>query len=125
MNIRTKNFFSDWSLPDQLAYTTVSALLKLAAVHSEYRDDVMTAITTFTSVLVTKLQDSPREFPQLFTGSVFQRLVQPLKYLPIMRSPSMVYIVPSSPPSSLGTIIAGLQYLNTLMSSMNLALSSV
>jgi hypothetical protein len=120
-----KNFIPDWSLPDQLAYTTVSSLLKLAAVHSEYRDDVMTAITTFTSVLVTKLQDSPREFPQIFTGPVSQSLVQPLKYLPIMRSRFMVYTVPSFPPSSLGAIIAGLQSLNTLVSSMNLVLSSV
>jgi phosphatidylinositol 4-kinase len=48
-------------LPDQLAYTTVSALLKLAAVHTEYGDGVMTAVTTFTSVLVDKLQSSPRE----------------------------------------------------------------
>lgn len=62
MNSRT-NFFQDWSLPDQLAYSTVSALLKLAAVHSEYRDGVMTAITTFTSVLVDKLRNSPRESP--------------------------------------------------------------
>ena len=61
MNIRTV-FLPDWSLPDQLAYSTVSALLKLAAVHSEYREGVMTAITTFTSVLVNKLQDSPREY---------------------------------------------------------------
>ena len=60
VNSRTK-FFPDWSLPDQLAYTTVSALLKLAAVHPEYRDGVMTAVTTFTSVLVDKLQRSPRE----------------------------------------------------------------
>ena len=51
----------DWSLPDQLAYITVSALLKLAAVHSEYRDGVMTAVTAFTSVLVDKLQNSSRE----------------------------------------------------------------
>ncbi|KAI9508312.1 hypothetical protein F5148DRAFT_1275830 [Russula earlei] len=51
--------WDDWSLPDQLTYSTVSALLKLAAVHSEYREGVMTAITTFTSVLVNKLQDSP------------------------------------------------------------------
>ena len=55
-------FLPDWSLPDQLAYTTVSALLKLSAVHSEYREGVMTAITIFTSVLVNKLQDSPREY---------------------------------------------------------------
>ncbi|KAI0275884.1 atypical/PIKK/PI4K protein kinase [Russula aff. rugulosa BPL654] len=51
--------WDDWSLPDQLAYTTVSALLKLAAVHTEYGDGVMTAVTTFTSVLVDKLQSSP------------------------------------------------------------------
>ncbi|KAH9998087.1 hypothetical protein BJV74DRAFT_768054 [Russula compacta] len=55
--------WDDWSLPDQLAYSTVSSLLKLAAVYSEYRNDVMTAITTFTSVLVNKIQDSPREYP--------------------------------------------------------------
>src|SRR6267378_3362569 len=59
--ITERKFASDWSLPDQLAYSTVSALLKLAAIHSEYRGDVMVAITTFTYVLVNKLQDSPRE----------------------------------------------------------------
>ncbi|KAH8995365.1 hypothetical protein EDB92DRAFT_1794754, partial [Lactarius akahatsu] len=53
--------WDDWSLPDQLAYSTVSALLKLAAVHPEYKDVVMRSISTFTSVLVKNIQDCLRE----------------------------------------------------------------
>ncbi|KAH9071165.1 hypothetical protein EDB83DRAFT_2366879 [Lactarius deliciosus] len=50
--------WDDWALPDQLAYSTVSALLKLAAVHPEYKDVIMRSISTFTSVLVKNIQDS-------------------------------------------------------------------
>ncbi|KAI0256980.1 atypical/PIKK/PI4K protein kinase [Lactifluus subvellereus] len=51
--------WDDWSLPDQLAYSTISSLLKLATAHSEYREGIMSAIVTFASVLVNKLQESP------------------------------------------------------------------
>ncbi|KAI0273304.1 atypical/PIKK/PI4K protein kinase [Gloeopeniophorella convolvens] len=51
--------WDEWSLPDQLVYSTISALLKLATVHSDYRKAITGAISTFTSVLVQQLQDSP------------------------------------------------------------------
>ncbi|KAI0046132.1 atypical/PIKK/PI4K protein kinase [Auriscalpium vulgare] len=54
--------WDDWSLPDQLVHSTVSALLKLAHVHSDYRKVILTAISTFTSILIKALQSgSPVE----------------------------------------------------------------
>jgi hypothetical protein len=52
----------DWSLPDQLAYSAVSSLLKLATAHSECRERIMSAISTFTFVLVNKLRECSGEY---------------------------------------------------------------
>ena len=73
----------------------------------------MTSITTFTSVLVNKLQNSPRERFDFLLDSNYEVFEQPLKYSPFMRSRFMGYIVLSSPLSSLGRIMVGLQSLNT------------
>ena len=73
----------------------------------------MTSITTFTSVLVNKLQNSPRERFDFLLDSNYEVFEQPLKYSPFMRSRFMGYIVLSSPLSSLGRIMVGLRSLNT------------
>ncbi|EKM55298.1 uncharacterized protein PHACADRAFT_255820 [Phanerochaete carnosa HHB-10118-sp] len=47
--------WEDWALPDQLVAATVSALLRIASSHAEYRGDVMGAITNFVSQIVSML----------------------------------------------------------------------
>lgn len=46
----------DWSLPDQLAYSTISALLHLANNHQEHRASIIEAILNFTSIVVLHLK---------------------------------------------------------------------
>lgn len=49
------NNVADWALPDQLVAATVSALLRIASRHAEYREAAMGAITTFVSQIVSML----------------------------------------------------------------------
>jgi phosphatidylinositol 4-kinase len=53
----------DWALPDQLVFSTVSALLSLASTHKEHRATVMDAIYSFSLKVVQQLETETREFP--------------------------------------------------------------
>ncbi|KAG6828586.1 hypothetical protein H0H92_007376 [Tricholoma furcatifolium] len=46
----------DWSLPDQLVYSTVSALLRLSNVHSKYSEEATSAICFFLSQTVEQIR---------------------------------------------------------------------
>ncbi|KAJ1309818.1 hypothetical protein OPQ81_006583 [Rhizoctonia solani] len=51
--------WSDWSLPDELVFVTVCALLRLASLHPTYRENVMAAIVTFAEESVKMLGEEP------------------------------------------------------------------
>ncbi|KAG6909642.1 hypothetical protein DXG01_016424 [Tephrocybe rancida] len=48
----------DWSLPDQLVYSTVSALLRLSSSHTQYTEKAATAIRYFLSQTVEQIKIS-------------------------------------------------------------------
>ncbi|THH17523.1 hypothetical protein EW146_g3305 [Bondarzewia mesenterica] len=50
--------WDDWSLPDQLVYSTVAALLKLANIHPDHRKAISHAMSTFISVIMHGLQSA-------------------------------------------------------------------
>jgi hypothetical protein len=45
----------DWSLPDQLLFSTVNALLNIASVQGLYRDKIVRAIIAFVQRVVQDL----------------------------------------------------------------------
>ncbi|PCH37888.1 atypical/PIKK/PI4K protein kinase [Wolfiporia cocos MD-104 SS10] len=45
-------FWEEWALPDQLVFSTVSALLRIVTSHPKYRETTMDAILTFTGKIV-------------------------------------------------------------------------
>ncbi|KAF8913519.1 hypothetical protein CPB85DRAFT_1299266 [Mucidula mucida] len=47
--------WEDWSLPDQLVFSTVSALLRVASLHPEHNDVATGAILDFISDITTKI----------------------------------------------------------------------
>ncbi|KAG8934422.1 phosphatidylinositol-4- kinase [Tulasnella sp. 417] len=52
--------WEDWALPDQLVFSTVSALLKIAAAYSEHRSNVMDALRNFSLEIINQLKsESP------------------------------------------------------------------
>lgn len=51
----------EWSLPDQLVFSTVSALLKITSAHLESRSVVMEAIVNFSLSIVKQLESDKRE----------------------------------------------------------------
>ncbi|KIO22722.1 hypothetical protein M407DRAFT_216052 [Tulasnella calospora MUT 4182] len=54
--------WEDWALPDQLVFSIVSALLKIAATYPEHRSNVMDALRTFSLKVINQLQsESPDE----------------------------------------------------------------
>ncbi|KAG8865033.1 phosphatidylinositol-4- kinase, partial [Tulasnella sp. 331] len=48
--------WEEWALPDQLVFSTVSALLRLTAAHLEHRSKVMEAIVQFSLTIVKQLE---------------------------------------------------------------------
>ncbi|KAI0086351.1 atypical/PIKK/PI4K protein kinase [Irpex rosettiformis] len=50
--------WDEWSPPDQSAFATVSALLRIASLSPTYRADCITAIENFVSDIVAKLQSA-------------------------------------------------------------------
>lgn len=52
----------DWSLPDQLVGSTVTALLHVAALYPNYRTAATAAILEFTGRTVEQLKSESREF---------------------------------------------------------------
>lgn len=51
-----------WSLPDQLVYTTVSALLRLASAHSEYREAATSSTLEFAGQMIGLLKSEDRTY---------------------------------------------------------------
>ncbi|KAG7448129.1 uncharacterized protein BT62DRAFT_930208 [Guyanagaster necrorhizus] len=47
--------WEDWSLPDQLVFSTVSALLRVSGLHPQYSDSATGAIIAFISDIQTKI----------------------------------------------------------------------
>ncbi|KIK31061.1 hypothetical protein PISMIDRAFT_130324 [Pisolithus microcarpus 441] len=52
--------FAEWALPDQLVYTTVSALLRICFVNEDHTGLVINAILGFISQVIEKLRVSNR-----------------------------------------------------------------
>ncbi|KAG2100206.1 uncharacterized protein F5147DRAFT_710970 [Suillus discolor] len=50
--------WDEWALPDQLVFSTVSALLRICGAHPEYADRTVTSIITFVTDIVENLQES-------------------------------------------------------------------
>ncbi|KAH7923479.1 hypothetical protein BV22DRAFT_1036261 [Leucogyrophana mollusca] len=50
--------WDEWALPDQLVFSTVSALLRISSTHQDYAEDALGAILTFISETVEKLKSS-------------------------------------------------------------------
>jgi phosphatidylinositol 4-kinase A len=48
----------DWALPDQLVFSTVSALLRLSSSHVLYAEQATSAICAFISQTVNKIEAS-------------------------------------------------------------------
>lgn len=59
---------SDWALPDQLVFSTVSALLRITSVHTEHSETAVNAILAFIVKVTENLQTAncvqPFQFPQ-------------------------------------------------------------
>jgi hypothetical protein len=53
---------SEWSLPDELVFSTVCALLRLASRYPNYRERVVAAIVTFAEESVKMLGEEPGMF---------------------------------------------------------------
>ncbi|QRV86070.1 phosphatidylinositol 3- and 4-kinase [Ceratobasidium sp. AG-Ba] len=51
--------WSDWSLPDELVFVTVCALLRLASLHPDYRERALGAIVTFADESVKMMGEEP------------------------------------------------------------------
>jgi len=52
----TQSRISDWALPDQLVFSTVSALLRISTSHHQYTDAATAAIISFVSQTVVKIK---------------------------------------------------------------------
>ncbi|KAG0701518.1 hypothetical protein DFH29DRAFT_926376 [Suillus ampliporus] len=50
--------WDEWALPDQLVFSTVSALLRICGAHPEYADNAVTSIITFVTDIVENLKES-------------------------------------------------------------------
>lgn len=54
-NLSETDDSAEWSLPDQLVFSTVSALLRVAALHPEHSDTATSAIVDFVGDVDAKL----------------------------------------------------------------------
>jgi phosphatidylinositol 4-kinase len=54
----------DWALPDQLVFSTVSALLHLSSSHPQYAEQATSAICAFIAETVKKIETSRRKWCQ-------------------------------------------------------------
>ncbi|KAG2144576.1 hypothetical protein DEU56DRAFT_790388 [Suillus clintonianus] len=50
--------WDEWALPDQLVFSTVSALLRICSAHPDYADSAITSIITFITDIVANLKES-------------------------------------------------------------------
>jgi phosphatidylinositol 4-kinase A len=51
----TDCFCTEWALPDQLVFSTVSALLRISSSHGQYGESATTAILDFIAEVVRKI----------------------------------------------------------------------
>lgn len=51
----------EWALPDQLVYSTVSAILRVSSTHPDRVDQAVDAILRFVTQVVQKLSTASRE----------------------------------------------------------------
>lgn len=51
---------TDWALPDQLAFSTVAALLRIAGMYPEHRSAIMSSILSFSVQIVKQLEMESR-----------------------------------------------------------------
>ena len=58
------SWVTEWALPDQLVFSTVSALLRIANSNSDYRKHAFGAIVRFTESIVNLLKTGEGEFAQ-------------------------------------------------------------
>ncbi|KAG8725758.1 phosphatidylinositol-4- kinase [Ceratobasidium sp. 428] len=54
--------WTDWSLPDELVFVTVCALLRLASLHADYRERALGAIVMFAEESVKMMGEEPGMF---------------------------------------------------------------
>ena len=54
----------DWALPDQLVFSTVSALLHLSSSHLQYSEQATSAICTFIALMVKTIGTSSGKWYQ-------------------------------------------------------------
>lgn len=59
--------WDDWALPDQLVYSTVSALLRLAEIQPESRSVISSAVLGFVHTIVNIFKTSTRTYASLST----------------------------------------------------------
>ena len=64
-------FYSDpplieWALPDQLVYSTVSAILRVCSVQPDQVDHAVDTILRFITQVVQKLPIASREYSRVF-----------------------------------------------------------
>ena len=50
--------YLDWALPDQLVFSTISALLRVSNNNQTYGEQATTAISTFISQTIEKIHNS-------------------------------------------------------------------
>jgi phosphatidylinositol 4-kinase len=50
--------WDEWALPDQLVFSTVSALLRICGAHPDYADRVVTSIIAFVTDVIANLKES-------------------------------------------------------------------
>jgi hypothetical protein len=49
---------TEWAFPDQLVFSTVSALLRICGAHPEHADRAVTSIINFVTDIVQNLKES-------------------------------------------------------------------
>lgn len=62
LSMHDSYLFTDWALPDQLVFSTVSALLRLSSSHPQYTEQVTSAITFFIAQTVEKIEGDTCKF---------------------------------------------------------------
>ena len=55
----------EWALPDQLVYSTVSAILRVCSTHPDRADQAVDAILRFVTQIVQKLPTASREYSRV------------------------------------------------------------
>lgn len=56
----------EWALPDQLVYSTVSAILRVCSTHPDRVDQTVDTILRFVAQVVQKLPKASREYSRVF-----------------------------------------------------------